>query len=64
MNLLFQVVKVEGRRNELVATASNLAIAMAAFDTSAALCQDSRFELRHGARVIRRANEQLRMDSN
>jgi hypothetical protein len=64
MDLLFKIVKVEGARDEVLATASNFVVAGAAFDTSVSLWQDSCIELRQGARVIRKANDQDGKDLN
>jgi hypothetical protein len=49
MEQLFKIVQMEGNRDELVATAANLLIARAAYDTAVLLWPKSWIELRQGA---------------
>jgi hypothetical protein len=53
----FKVVRVEGDRDELVATANNLLIARAAYDTAVSLWPEALIELRQGARVVQKNGE-------
>jgi hypothetical protein len=52
MELLFQVVEVAPSGDRIIATADNLAVARAAFDTAVALWPQAAIELRQKARVI------------
>jgi hypothetical protein len=59
MDLLFKVVEVAPSGDRIIATADNLAVARAAFDTAVSLWPGSAIELRQKARVIavaRRSN--------
>jgi len=55
--LTFKVVRVEQAGQELLARASNLIVARAAFDTSVSLWPSAWIELRQGARVINKSGE-------
>jgi hypothetical protein len=48
MELLFKVVEVAPSRDRIIATADNLAVARAAFDTAVALWPQAAIELRQG----------------
>ena len=52
MDLLFKVVEVVPSGDRIIATADNLAVARAAFDTAVSLWPGSTIELRQKARVI------------
>jgi hypothetical protein len=52
MELLFRVIKTDGGRDEVIATAGNFIVASAAFDTSVSLWPNEEIEMRQGARVI------------
>lgn len=52
MDLLFKVVEVAPSGDRIIATADNLAVAPAAFDTAVALWPTVTIELRQKARVI------------
>jgi hypothetical protein len=52
MDLLFKVVEVAPSGDRTIATADNLAVARAAFDTAVSLWPVSPIELRQKARVI------------
>jgi hypothetical protein len=52
MDLLFKVVEVAPSGDRVIATADNLAVARAAFDTAVSLWPGSAIELRQKARVI------------
>jgi hypothetical protein len=52
MELLFKVVEVAPSGDRIIATADNLAVARAAFDTAVALWPNLAMELRRKARVI------------
>jgi hypothetical protein len=52
MELLFKVVEVAPSGDRIIATADNLAVARAAYDTAVALWRKSGMELRQKARVI------------
>jgi hypothetical protein len=58
MDQHFKVVQVvEGRRDDLVATAANFQVARAAYDTAVSLWPKSWIELRQGARVVLKNGE-------
>jgi hypothetical protein len=50
--LSFKVVRLESAGQEVLARASNLMVARAAYDTSVSLWPVAEIELRQGARVI------------
>jgi hypothetical protein len=52
MDLLFKVVEVAPSGDRVIATADNLAVARAAYDTAVALWPGAAIELRQKARVI------------
>jgi hypothetical protein len=52
MDLNFKVVEVVPSGDRIIATADNLAVARAAFDTAVSLWPGSAIELRQKARVI------------
>jgi hypothetical protein len=52
MELLFRIIKTDGARDDVIATAANFIVASAAFDTSVSLWPREHIELRQGARVI------------
>jgi len=52
MDLLFKVVEVAPVGDRMIATADNLMVAQAAFDTAVALWPGSAIELRQKERVI------------
>jgi hypothetical protein len=52
MDLNFKVVEVVPTGDRIIATADNLAVARAAFDTAVSLWPSSAIELRQKARVI------------
>jgi hypothetical protein len=52
MDLNFKVVEVAPSGDRIIATADNLAVARAAFDTAVSLWPGSAIELRQKARVI------------
>jgi hypothetical protein len=52
MDLLFKVVEVAPSGDRIIATADNLAVARAAFDTAVSLWPGSAIELRRKARLI------------
>jgi hypothetical protein len=52
MDLLFKVVEIAPGGDRIIATADNLAVARAAFDTAVSLWPGSTIELRQKARVI------------
>ena len=52
MDSLFKIVKVVPSGDRLIATADNLAVARAAFDTAVSLWPGLTIELRQKARVI------------
>ena len=56
--LTFKVVRIETAGQELLALAGNFIVARAAFDTSVALWPTAWIELRQGARVLNKSNEQ------
>jgi hypothetical protein len=53
MELLFQIVKVAGAGDEVIAATSNFLVARAAFDTCVSLWPAEAVELRQGARIIK-----------
>jgi hypothetical protein len=55
MEMLFKVVEVAPSGDRIVATADNLAVARAAYDTAVALWPNLTIELRQKARVISRS---------
>ena len=55
--LTFKVVRLEAAGQEVLARASNLMVARAAFDTSVSLWPGAEIELRQGARVILKSKE-------
>ena len=52
MELAFKIVEVVPSGDRIIATADNLAVARAAFDTAVSLWPGSTIELRQKARVI------------
>jgi hypothetical protein len=52
MDLLFKVVEVAPSGDRIIATADNLAVARAAFDTAVALWPNVAIELRQKARIV------------
>jgi hypothetical protein len=52
IDLFFKVVEVAPSGDRIIATADNLAVARAAFDTAVSLWPGSAIELRQKARVI------------
>jgi hypothetical protein len=52
MDLLFKIVEVTSSGDRIIATADNLAVARAAFDTAVSLWPGLAIELRQKARVI------------
>jgi hypothetical protein len=56
MELAFKVVEVTSSGDRIIATAENLAVARAAFDTAVSLWPGSTIELRQKARVIAKSS--------
>ena len=61
MELLFKVIKTDGTRDDVLATASNFIVASAAFDTSVSLWLKEQIEFRQGARVIHASKNRVNL---
>jgi hypothetical protein len=55
--LSFKVVRLETAGQEVLARASNIIVARAAFDVAVSLWQSAEIELRQGTRVIRSSKQ-------